>query len=53
MLVDKKKINNISLNQDALRTAVNSADAKHPTGQQARVKEKNSAPPNILDKYKE
>jgi hypothetical protein len=53
ILVDKKEINNISLNKDALSIVVNSIDAKRPTGYKVRVKKKNSIPSNILDKYKE
>lgn len=51
-LVDEKEINNISSHETRQDRAVDSTDADCPTGHQVRVKEDQSAPPDIPDEYK-
>ena len=52
-LVDEKEINNIFSNKTRQDRAVDSADAERPTGPEARVKEKERAPPAIPDVYRQ
>jgi len=51
-LVDEKEINNISSHKTRQDRAVDSTDAECPTGHEVRVKETESAPPDIPDEYK-
>ena len=53
MLVDKKEISNISSHKTRLTVAVASIDANCPLDYKVRVKEKDSAPLEIPNKYKE
>jgi transposase InsO family protein len=53
-LVDEREINNISSTHKTRQDrAVDRADAERPTGHKATVKEKEGAPPDIPDEYRE